>query len=232
MSSSKGLFEFSTPFFSNNKPPAPDLIHRHEFPYAQCYCVLNVWWMLKRIEAKYPEELDYCHVVLIHNAERRVLMWKQSLSALKGGLILWEYHVIMVYSDGAYQSWVYDCESQLPFPTEFKEYCKKTFKLNKKYFFELANNKLFRVVCAELFLRHYSPETGQMQLNNPYGLKGQPDSGDEDDIEFKMKNEESVRFSSLLSLNSFIQRFYFKKPLSINDRKTSEPSCGFTCIIM
>lgn len=213
MSSLKGMPEFLTSFISNNSPE--DLVVKGECHYTKYFCEENVWMMVKRIQDKSPEKLKLCHPVFISNDYAHIPLWRQSASSEEDGLVVWDYHVIMVYCDEE-ESWVYDYDSQLPFPTKFKEYCEETFKTDE--LLKPIYHRLFRVLSAESYLKYFSSDRRHMKNDDGTWKKPPPsypiiNSDKEHNLEsfISMKDETNhVKFGCVLNLKSFVERFSLK----------------------
>ena len=68
--------------------------------YTSCYCEENVWKLCDKIRNTknliYLQEEDKAFVVFISNENRTVPLWRQSASEEEEGLVIWDYHVILI----------------------------------------------------------------------------------------------------------------------------------------
>merc|ERR1712002_1239693 len=86
-------------------PPGP------ECDYASCYCEENVYKLCSRLKSM--DQVDLCWAVFISNAGRSVPLWHQK--AGNGMVVVWDYHVILVYKDEEDFYKVYDLDTNLDF---------------------------------------------------------------------------------------------------------------------
>ena len=65
--------------------------------YAACYCEENVWKICRGMSEDSPEELAKCWVVFVSNKKRVVPLWRQKAGRDEEKLVIWDYHVILIY---------------------------------------------------------------------------------------------------------------------------------------
>lgn len=188
-------------------------IKKEDFVYTSHYCEENIWMMANKIKDTFPEQLRYCYPVFISNDFRHIPLWRQSASKQDDGLVVWDYHVIMVYHNEN-ESIVFDFDTTLPFPTPFDEYCKETFKSDE--FLEPKFHRLFRVLKAESFLKNFSSDRHHMKNEDGSWMKPPPDyPAIKASVEvhnlgqyISMKgNENSIVFGTVFKLSHFLDRF-------------------------
>jgi hypothetical protein len=81
------------------------------FLYQAYYCEENVWHLAARPElGAAPRQ-----VVFISNVRRQVAFWQQKASKEPDGLVVWDYHVVLVVGD---QVWDLDTRLSLPAPVD------------------------------------------------------------------------------------------------------------------
>lgn len=96
--------------------------------YTACYCEENVYnlihWLTERGEAV----LENLTVVFISNENKSVPIWKQRASTREDGLVIWDYHVILI---DEVSRLVWDLDSTLiQFPTPLTLYIEQAFQPN------------------------------------------------------------------------------------------------------
>ena len=86
--------------------------------------------------------------------------WSQAAGREEDGLVLWDYHVILLVKDG-HKSLVYDLDTKLPFPASFEKYCEATFgeesAITEKF------RRKFRVIPGGEFLAGLSSDRRHMR---------------------------------------------------------------------
>lgn len=214
----------------NDSPSLP--VKKEDFMYTSHYCEENVWMMASKIKETFPEQLRYCYPVFISNDFCHIPLWRQSASKQEDGLVIWDYHVIMVYHNEN-ETTVFDMDTTLPFPTPFDEYCRETFKSDE--YLDSKFHRLFRVLTAESFLNNFSSDRSHMQKEDGSWVKPPPNyPAIKNTMEphnlgqyISMKRDENVvRFGTVLNLNSFLDRFDRKpyRTLNIDYTYPPEPS--------
>lgn len=205
---------------------------KEECIYTSHYCEENIWMLVKKIQETTPENLPNCFVVFISNENKYIPLWRQSSSKHENGLVVWDYHVIMVYYNGI-KSWVYDLDTQLSFPSQFSEYSKETFKSDD--FLNPLCHRFYRVVPAESFLKYFSSDRRDMKNEDsswkmpppPY-----PPIRSCEDIHnlphytsMKASNDSGLisKFGNVFNLKDFIDRFTCKKSPEVNYMYPPDP---------
>uniref|UniRef100_A0A1B6G201 Protein N-terminal glutamine amidohydrolase n=1 Tax=Cuerna arida TaxID=1464854 RepID=A0A1B6G201_9HEMI len=193
-----------------------DLPKKEDCVYTPHYCEENIWMLAKKIQERNPEKLKFCYPVFISNENNHIPLWRQRVGKDEDGLVVWDYHVIMVYYNEE-ASWVYDFDTQLKFPTPFSEYSKETFKSD-----EIVNpsfHRFFRVIPAESYLKFFSSDRSHMKRNGLWikpppeypPLRNSEESHNlEQYISMKSESSEVTKFGYVFTLNSFIEKFSIK----------------------
>jgi hypothetical protein len=139
--------------------------------YAACYCEENVYKICQSVSQSAASELDKCYAVFVSNKKRVVPLWRQKAGRDEEKLVIWDYHVILLYRPDD-RTLVYDLDSELPFPTYFHKYVTETFRtdaiLNPEY------HRHFRVIPAGLFLRNFASDRRHMRKEDGSWLKPPP----------------------------------------------------------
>ncbi|XP_066365331.1 protein N-terminal glutamine amidohydrolase-like, partial [Miscanthus floridulus] len=104
------------------------------------------------------------YVVFISNEEKKVPLWHQKAGHSDDGFICWDYHVICIQSrrsKGEVLDFVWDLDSDLPFPSPFIQYVSDAIQPlsfgNSRY------ARLFRVIHAPVFLRSFASDRSHMK---------------------------------------------------------------------
>lgn len=133
--------------------------------YTKCYCEENVWHLCDYVRQHQLKKLGNCFVVFISNENKTVPLWMQKAGKDLSHPVVWDYHVILVYSEEA-GSLVYDLDSLLPFPYSFRKYTSQTFKsdllLLPRY------HRKFRVVSAQMYLDTFASDRTHMIRDGRY----------------------------------------------------------------
>ncbi|XP_023326804.1 protein N-terminal glutamine amidohydrolase isoform X2 [Eurytemora carolleeae] len=148
-----------------NIPPAV------QCSYAACYCEENVYKLCESVKETSGNEVEKCVVVFVSNKKRVVPLWRQKAGREEEKLVIWDYHVILLYKPD-HRTLVYDLDSELPFPTYFHKYVTETFRtdaiLNQEY------HRLFRVIPATTFLATFASDRRHMRKEDGSWLKPAP----------------------------------------------------------
>ncbi|XP_066363876.1 protein N-terminal glutamine amidohydrolase-like isoform X3 [Miscanthus floridulus] len=136
------------------------------FTHTPCYCEENVYMLCKeliRTGVADPVGTDL-YVVFISNEEKKVPLWHQKAGHSDDGFICWDYHVICIQSrrsKGEVLDFVWDLDSDLPFPSPFIQYVSDAIQPvsfgNSRY------ARLFRVIHAPVFLRSFASDRSHMK---------------------------------------------------------------------
>ena len=131
----------------NLVPPAA------ECSYAAGFCHKNVWKLCDHVRTNSPELLSKAYVVFVSNKKQRVPLWRQRAGRDEEKPMYWNYHVIFIYKPDK-RCFVFDLDSDLPFPTDFQKYVTETFRTeaisNPEY------HLFFRVMPAQEFLQTFA----------------------------------------------------------------------------
>jgi hypothetical protein len=125
------------------------------FKYTQNYCEENIWQLCQHHKLK-----DYVKNVLFISNENNSCAFHCQKSDSGESTVWWDYHVILHASNQA-EDWIYDFDSTLGCPIEFKEYFRKTFP-----FFDgqdLKTQAHFKTIEADVFVRDFSSDRRHMK---------------------------------------------------------------------
>ncbi|XP_014208201.1 protein N-terminal glutamine amidohydrolase [Copidosoma floridanum] len=197
---------------NNVKPPLLLLFpKRSDCVYTSCFCEENVWKLCQDIENRHPTELKYCHVAFVSNQNRTVPLWRQLSSKEENKMVVWDYHVILIYAPDD-RAVVYDLDSELPFPTFFWKYAMETFRrdeaLSPKF------HRKFRVVSASDYLRTFASNRQHMKRKDGTWIKTPPDYPPictptyPDNLDSFIEMNPDTGIGKIMTLNQLFARFY------------------------
>lgn len=133
---------------------------REDCIYTSCYCEENVWQLCSwfRSEAEVP--LHELQVLFISNHHRTVPLWKQK-SGRGDFPVVWDYHVVLLWSGSGVDPLVFDLDSVLDFPCSLQDYSTLALRsdddLNPQY------HRMIRSVPADIFLQKFSSDRSHMK---------------------------------------------------------------------
>ena len=138
--------------------------------YTSCYCEENVY---KFIEEN-SEHFDDMYAVFVSNPRKQCAIWYQKSSNNPAVTpMCWDYHVIVV-AKKSFHFYVYDLDSTLPFPSDFKEYFSRCFWPSSSGVspwwlqFAIQTGHYFRPVNGHDFLSKFSSDRRHM-IDNATG---------------------------------------------------------------
>lgn len=143
----------------------------NECDYTAHYCEENVWKLADKIRLKNDKYLQHSSVVFVSNHNSLVPLWKQKAGKDADGLVVWDYHVFLIY-EGYNSSWVFDSDSLLQFPVHFVDYYIQTFKSDDLLKPEF--HRLFRVISASDYLNNFASDRRHMKNENGTWIKPPP----------------------------------------------------------
>eukprot|EP00455_Lapot_gusevi_P048592 TRINITY_DN6738_c0_g3_i2.p1 TRINITY_DN6738_c0_g3~~TRINITY_DN6738_c0_g3_i2.p1 ORF type:complete len:184 (-),score=14.86 TRINITY_DN6738_c0_g3_i2:13-564(-) len=132
---------------------------RETCTYTKCYCEENVWHLCARFESE-GFDLSKTFAVFCSNPFKTVPLFCQASSQLDEGLVIWDYHVFLLYQPDNDQHMIYDLDTMLPFPCPARQYVERTFVPSTAYKREYRQQ--FRVVPAQEYLRIFSSDRSHM----------------------------------------------------------------------
>jgi hypothetical protein len=135
------------------------VLSREDCVYTKCYCEENVWHLCKR---NLSESRGETFAVFISNPSRSVVIFRQQAGDPDcDGVVVWDYHVILVNVDAEGNALVFDLDSTLPFPVSLNNYVSEA--LGKEERLRPEFRRLFRVVKAETFVATFASDRSHMQ---------------------------------------------------------------------
>uniref|UniRef100_A0A7S3QTK5 Protein N-terminal glutamine amidohydrolase n=1 Tax=Dunaliella tertiolecta TaxID=3047 RepID=A0A7S3QTK5_DUNTE len=140
--------------------------------YAACYCEENVYHLCATlVESGQAKDLDKLFVIFISNPNKKVPLFRQQASTAAEGLVVWDYHVLLVQleSDAAAskgpqpQALVWDLDTTLPFPCEGTQYAKEALQATT-LLLPPDFARFYRVVPALLYLEYFCSDRSHMKV--------------------------------------------------------------------
>ena len=182
--------------------------------YTSCYCEENVWKLCDKIRNTknliHLQEEDKAFVVFISNENRTVPLWCQSASEAEEGLVVWDYHVILIIKNEL-NCIVFDLDSSLPYPSEFDSYSNGTFKSDKGI--KDQYHRKFRVIKSKEFLCNFASDRSHMKDETGQWVKPPPlyaciqTSAISNNIDMFISMDQSFGWGSVLSLTELNHKF-------------------------
>lgn len=130
--------------------------------YCAYFCEENIWHLCTDERVGVP--LEERRVVFISNPRGRVAMRKQRAGESRAGLVLWDYHVVLLA-----RGKVWDLDSTLGYPVPLDQWVEDSF-------FPLVRGyePRFRVIDAPTYLANFSSDRSHMMGSDGAPLKPLP----------------------------------------------------------
>ncbi|RIA86537.1 N-terminal glutamine amidase-domain-containing protein [Glomus cerebriforme] len=128
-----------------------------------CYCEENVYHLCKTFISDEMKNKYDTYACFISNENRMIPIWKQRTSKDTEGMVIWDYHVILIVKvketgQNLIKTSVYDFDTILPFPCDFSTYTQESFQiLNIPQY-----QRKFRIIPAETYLRVFASDRSHM----------------------------------------------------------------------
>ena len=199
------LKQFSDIAMSSDPVPPPG-----DCQYAACYCEENVYKLTQKLAVEHPESLPDTWAVFISNPGRCVPLWSQKAGREGDGLVVWDYHVILLHRKDD-QTRVYDLDTRLPFPSQFSHYAETA--LGSEEDLEPKFHRKFRVVPGAEYLaslssdrRHMKDEEGWLQTPPSWPcIRGK--EGADHNLDSFIDMDDAVGVGKVLNFKTFIEQF-------------------------
>ena len=150
-----------------------DISSKREQIYTSCYCEENIWHLCDKIKkSNCLKENHKAYVIFISNENRAVPLWNQASSQSEEGLVIWDYHVILIIKTNT-ASEVYDLDTSLPYPCDFQSYTKATFKSDENILEQF--HRKFRVIPFEDYLLNFASDRHHMKDDKGQWIKPPPE---------------------------------------------------------
>ncbi|CAL1588133.1 unnamed protein product [Knipowitschia caucasica] len=134
-------------------------LRREDCVYTSCYCEENVWQLCSKFRSE-GENLQYFNVLFISNEQRTVPLWKQR-SSVGEGPVVWDYHVVLVWSGPGVEPLVFDLDSILDFPCTLQQFVRESLRSDQQLLPQF--HRMVRLVPAGLFLQTFSSDRSHMK---------------------------------------------------------------------
>jgi len=148
------------------------LPERSECLYTSCYCEENVYQLLAGMD---PVLAARTNAVFISNAGRTVPIWQQRAGRSEDGLVVWDYHVILLLSPlpaTQQPTLVYDLDTRLPFPCPAHQYCSQALGSDREM--EEKFHRLLRLIPGPEFLTSLSSDRRHMRIGDEWSAPPPP----------------------------------------------------------
>ena len=143
------------------------------WPYSAFFCEENALLLCRALVERGRAPLHELSVCFISNEARRAPVWCQTKGRpVAGGLVFWDYHVVVVQAAAGRDPLVWDLDSTLPFPCALARYAREA--LHEELWLPAADSRSsalppelqprFRVVPGALFARHFASDRSHMRL--------------------------------------------------------------------
>ena len=134
------------------------------WPYSAFFCEENALLLCRALVERGRAPLHELSVCFISNDARRVPLWCQARgNPARGGLVCWDYHVVVVQAAAGQEAFVWDLDSTLPFPTALARYAREALQPAASSVLPLELQPRFRVVPGALFARHFASDRSHMR---------------------------------------------------------------------
>ncbi|MEM1135280.1 MAG: hypothetical protein AAGI07_05525 [Bacteroidota bacterium] len=152
--------------------------------YQPFYCEENIWQLCKHeafsnFRAK---------VVFLLPSQKYIAVWQQKLSEMHQP-VLWDYHVIFMVELDHKEWWVYDFDTQLPFPIKAKDYFTVSFSSDYPDYLPVL-----KVIDSKEYVKQFHSDRSHMIDQNGNWLAPPP-------AWEKILNKKGVALTKLLNLN-------------------------------
>ncbi|KAG8570167.1 hypothetical protein GDO81_011127 [Engystomops pustulosus] len=174
------------------------------------YSEENVWKLCDYIREQTPHLLEEIYAVYLSNENRMIPIWKQKCG--KGEEpVIWDYHVILLHDCRNGQRFIYDLDTELPFPCPCDFYIKEALRSDHNVHKDFRRK--LRVIKAEEYLRTFASNRSHMKDGNnewkkpppPYPCIKTPESSMNLDDFISMAP--GVGFGTVYTLEAFTKRF-------------------------
>lgn len=131
-----------------------------DFKYTACYCEENAWHLIENLVSTSMATQAELFACFISNRNKTIPIFHQRSSARDDGLVVWDYHVIVIQS-GEGEELVWDLDTTLPFPCTLDEYEQKALADIPQGPEE--HQRLYRLIPARDYLEHFASDRSHMK---------------------------------------------------------------------
>ena len=137
------------------------------WPYSAYFCEENALLLCRSLVERGRAPLHELSVCFISNEARRAPVWCQAAGHHeKGGLVFWDYHVVVVQAAAGREPLVWDLDSTLPFPSPLSRYAREALQPAASSVLPPELQLRFRVVPGASFARHFASDRSHMRRSD------------------------------------------------------------------
>ena len=134
------------------------------WPYSAFFCEENALLLCRALVERGRAPLHELSVCFISNEARRAPVWCQTKGRpVEGGLVFWDYHVVVVQAAAGRDPLVWDLDSTLPFPCALARYAHEALQPAASSVLPPELQPRFRVVPGAFFARHFASDRSHMR---------------------------------------------------------------------
>ncbi|GMH34480.1 hypothetical protein BSKO_02314 [Bryopsis sp. KO-2023] len=141
---------------------AANALRREECIYTACYCEENVYKLVELLTARKIASLDELWVVFLSNPMKRFPLFCQRSSEREGGLVVWDYHVILIQRPPGGSANVWDIDTTLEFPCPIDTYAAEALAPFPFAEFDPSFKRFFRVVEGAVYKDAFASDRTHM----------------------------------------------------------------------
>lgn len=185
---------------------------KEECVYTKCYCEENVWKLCEHVKDHHSSQLGNCYCVFISNKHKTIPLWQQKASSREDTLVIWDYHVIFIFSPPDTETLVYDLDTMLTFPCDFKTYFLSGIRSNQSL--QPQYHRFFRVIPAAVYLQTFASDRSHMLNKKGEYLQPPPvypcikTNESDNNIHDFISMDPEVGFGTVVSLSEFVSKFH------------------------
>ena len=99
--------------------------NKADYIFTPLFCEENIWLLCKSLVSQSIPEDELC-VLFLSNTQKEIVLFNQ-IHVDPGLLLLYDYHVILKYRPDEQNTYIFDLDTRLSFPTDWNTYQKSTF---------------------------------------------------------------------------------------------------------
>ncbi|KAF6250670.1 hypothetical protein COO60DRAFT_759816 [Scenedesmus sp. NREL 46B-D3] len=153
-------------------PAGLEQLSRQQCIYTACYCEENVYHLLQHLIHSKGRQAVNLFAVFISNSSETVPFWQQQASQQPDGLVVWDYHVVVLevqqqpqqqqQQQQQHAAAVWDLDTLLPFPCSVQQYAQQALQADK-IVLAPQYERCYRVVSAGAFLQRFASDRSHMR---------------------------------------------------------------------
>lgn len=184
--------------------------------YTKCYCEENVWMLCNHVKKNSPDVINRCYCCFISNNDKTIPLWCQKASNREDKMVCWDYHVIFILANCDKDSMVYDLDTTLSFPCDFKTYAGSGIRPNSTL--QPQFHRKFRVIKADEYLSTFASDRSHMIGEDGSWMSPPPSypciqtEDTKNNITEFISMDPNFKHGKVLSFEEFVRYFYqYKK---------------------